>query len=223
MMIPTGLTDIVSNLLTGVVGNRFSRRLSKRSLSVYGGEHRIKKRIVNVQPNVDFFGEQQEQQNTLISLEEPFTFPNGGNRLNDASFALKFPKEHAQLTQINQSGNNISPSDVRRLLKSLFPEASAHLSFDNDQLNRELLKALVNERIGKILTGVQSPALVTSSNNFNSDINRNRYQNFRPAYAGGSNYNQKQQDRSQLVYVTNSRGQIEYTLNEVTGEKQRIL
>lgn len=33
MLKPSTLTEVVSNLLTGVVGNRFSRKISKRSLS----------------------------------------------------------------------------------------------------------------------------------------------------------------------------------------------
>lgn len=231
MLKPSGLTDIVSNLLTGVVGNRFSRRLSRRSLTEGDGQHRIEKRIVNVKPNGNFFevssGEQQQQQNTLIGLEEPLRFSND-NRINGATVALKFPKEHEQLSQIREGSGNISPSDVVQLLRTLFPGASGHLRLDNDQFNRELLKTLVNERIGKILTGVQQyqPAAAT--------INRNQYQQYKPSYAGNydnlyTNRDQHQSgsssksDRSQLVYITNSRGQTEYTLNEVTGEKKRIL
>jgi hypothetical protein len=121
----------------------------------------------------------------------------------------------------------------------LFPEASGHLRFDNDQFNRELLKALVNDRIGKILTGVQQP-----QRPINNNYDVNRYQNFNnqnyPAqsqnyYAGvgSSNYNNINANQfnkgttsgsggSHIVYITNSQGQLEYTLNELTGEKMRV-
>lgn len=261
MFKPGGLSDIVSNLLTGVVGNRFSRRLSKRSLPdeyVDEGRHKIEKRIINLNENdarfeQNFFeaSSNDQQLNTLYSLEAPFTFSNENRIFNsqqsDSALALKFPKENVQpqeipLSEINQ-GNFISPSDIARRLKMLFPEATGQLRFDNDQFNRELLKALVNDRIGKILTGVQQRPI-----NNNYDINRyqgqiynNQNTNQRyPAqnYAGvaSSNYNNintnqynrgQQQlsnsnaDRSHIVYVTDSRGQVEYTLNELTGEKKR--
>lgn len=262
MFKPSALSDIVSNLLTGVVGNRFSRRVSKRSLpddNVNEGRHKIEKRIINLKEN-DARTEQQNffeassndhQQNTLYNIEAPFKFSNENRDLNaqqESIFTLKFPKENVQpqeipLSEINQ-GNFISPSDVARRLKMLFPEATGHLRFDNDQFNRELLKALVNDRIGKILTGVQQRPI-----NNNHDTNRYQGQNYNnqkinqryPAqnYAGdvSSNYNNinsnqynkgqyqstssSNSDRSHIVYVTNSRGQVEYTLNELTGEKKR--
>lgn len=266
MFKPSALSDIVSNLLTGVVGNRFSRRLSKRSLpddNVEEGRHRIEKRIINLKESdarleQNFFeaSSNDQQLNTLYSVEAPFTFSNENRILNaqhsDPGFTLKFPNENVvqpqeiPLSEINQ-GNFISPSDIARRLKMLFPEATGHLRFDNDQFNRELLRALVNDRIGKILTGVQQRPI-----NNNYDINRYQGQNYNnqntnqryPAqnYAGvvSSNYNsnninsnqynrgqQQQQssgnnaDRSHIVYITNSRGQLEYTLNELTGEKKR--
>jgi hypothetical protein len=254
------VSDVVSNLLTGVIGNRFSRRISKRSLTDENS-HKIERRIVNLkesaivqsQPNFFEASSNDQQQNTLYSLEEPFIFSNG-NRIaqSETIAALKFPKENVQqeipLSEINQ-GNFISPSDVVRRLKMLFPEAVGHLRFNNDEFNRELLKALVNDRIGKILTGVQRPI----NNNYDINryqgnpnyINQNAYSQQYPAqsqnyYAGGSstsassNYNnfntnhinrgqqqQQQGDRSHIVYITNAQGQIEYTLNELTGEKKR--
>lgn len=245
------VTDVVSNLLTGVVGNRFSRRLNKRSLPDEG-RHRIEKRIVNLKdaPPVqqNFFEglSSDAQLNTLYSLEEPLRFSND-NRLKSGTdesslLALRFPvdvnKQEIPLSQLNQ-GNFISPSDVARRLKQLFPEASGQLRFDNDQFNRELLRALVNDRIAKILSGaqqVQQPRPITSSN-----YNTNRYQSNQQKYptqsnyyagGGSSNYNSNDninanrynkgdRDRSHIVYITGARGQIEYTLNELTGEKQR--
>lgn len=265
-----GLSEIVSNLLTGVVGNRFSRRISKRSLPneeniVPEGYHKIEKRIVNVKTNVieaepNFFegSSNDVQQNTLLSLEEPFTFSNGnrihdnGNRIHDSQqhLSLKFPAQQfstqqirpqeVPLSAINQ-GNFVSPSDISRFLKSLFPEAAGHLRFDNDQFNRELLKALVNDRIGKILTGVQQQQQRPINNNYDGtryqgSVNSNsNYPVRKPSYAGvgSTNYNNfntnhinrgqqsSNSDRSHLVYVTDSRGQIEYTLDEKTGQKQR--
>lgn len=244
------VSDVVSNLLTGVVGNRFSRRLSKRSLSDESiadeGRHRIEKRIVNlkdfpVEQNFFETSSSDEKQNTLHNLESSFTFSNDNRiRSGETVLALKFPneveKQEIPLSQINQ-GNFISPSDVARRLKILFPEASGHLRFDNDQFNRELLKALVNDRIGKILTGVQQ---VQQSRPINSNYdNINRYQGYQNDnnqqkyltqsqnyYAGGGSTNintnhYNKGDRSHIVYITNAQGQIEYTLNELTGEKQR--
>ncbi|CRK97906.1 CLUMA_CG011281, isoform A [Clunio marinus] len=265
MFKPNMLSDVVSNLLTGVIGNRFSRRLSKRSISdddyddnkTNEDRHKIEKRIVNLKPSEvlleqKFFEDSStnEQQTTLYDIEEPFTFSNG-KRINipQTILDLKFPKEnvHGQeipLSEINQ-GNFISPSDVARRLKMLFPQADGHLRFDNDQFNRELLKALVNDRIAKILTGVQQQRPINNNNyaanryqgyhQSSSNINSNRYpaqsQNYY-AGAGSSNYNnfnnnhiskgQSSSDRRHIVYITNSRGQIEYTLNELTGEKKRV-
>lgn len=261
MFNPSSLSDIVSNLLTGVVGTRFSRRVSKRSLPDEGteeGHHRIVKRIVNSKEKFFEASSNHQQQNTLYSLEEPFTLSNG-NRINNVPqlhsvLAMKFPKENAQqeirISEINQ-GNFISPSDITRSLKALFPEAAGHLRYDNDQFNRELLKALVNDRIGKILTGVQQQQQRPINNNYdinrykgdqnNNNNNQNsnqRYQTQSPSYAGvvSSNYNnfnsnninrgqqQQQQsngERSHIVYITNSQGKLEYTLNELTGEKNR--
>lgn len=258
MFSPSALSDVVSNLLTGVVGNRFSRRLNKRSLPdehPSEGRHKIEKRIINlkeIQPEQSFFQESSndQQQNTLFNIEEPFTFSNE-NRIQYENaqqagqvLALKFPKEDGlqqeiRISEINQ-GNFISPSDVARRLKMLFPEANGLLRVDNDQFNRELLKALVNDRIGKILTGVQQPQQRPINNNYAinryqgypnySNINANQYypaQSNAGASASNYNHNRGQQQPSQsaekghIVYITNSRGQIEYTLNERTGEKKR--
>lgn len=263
------LSDVVSNLLTGVVGSRFSRRSNQRTFpdEITSEGHRIEKRIVNLKDNVAQAEENliressiNQQQNTLFNIEEPFKFSNE-NRINSAqqsgpTVSLKFPKENQNVQQeirfseINQ-GNFISPSDVVQQLKTLFPEATGHLRFDNDQFNRELLRALVNDRIGKILTGVQQQQQRPINNNYainpsgdrfqeNEGINSNLYypaQSQNHAGVGSSNYNnynsnynirgqqQQQQsndDRRHLVYITNSRGQTEYALNELTGEKTRV-
>lgn len=245
MFKPGMLSDVISNLLTGVVGNRFSRRLSKRSLpdeNTAEGRHRIEKRIINlkasdVQAEQDFFqaSSNDQQQNTFYSLEAPFTF-SSGNRISSAqqsenNLALRFPSEGTRLPEFNQ-GNSISPSDVARRLKMLFPEASGQFRADDDQFNRELLRALVNDRIGKILTGVQQQLPI----NNNHDVNRYQGYNHRPSqgyatqsqnYYAGSNINSNQYNKGQttgaghIVYITNAQGQIEYTLNELTGEKKR--
>lgn len=255
----SALSDIVSNLLTGVVGSRFSRRISKRSLpdeNVDEGFHRIEKRIVNLKANdveseQNFFeaSSNNQQQNTLYSLEEPFMFSND-NRIHnapqsDSISSLKFPKEEnaqqeIRLSEINQ-GNFVSPSDVVRRLKMPFPDATGHLNFNNDQFNRELLKVLVNDRIAKILTGAQQQRPINTNYYDNNryqglPINNNnqRYQAQQQNYAGvaSSNYNnnyvnrgqqQSNADRSHIVYITNAHGQTEYTLNELTGEKKRVI
>lgn len=250
------LSDAVSNLLTGIVGNRFSRQLSKRSLpdeSTDEGRHSIQKRIVNRKESAQNFfqvSSSDQQQTTLYDVEAPFTFSNG-NRINVSQqsqsqgiSALKFPiQQEASLAEINH-GNFISPSEVSRYLTTFFPDSVRLIRFDNDQFNRELLRALVNDRI-KILTGVQQQRPI----NNNYDVNR--YQNYNnqqqsnsqkyPAqsqnyYAGSSNndnintnhINRGQQQsnsgiRNHIVYITNSRGQTEYELNELTGEKKRVI
>lgn len=260
MFKPNILTDAVSNLLTGIVGNRFSRRLSKRSLSdesTAEGRHAIQKRIVNVnsreQSNFFQVSSGDQQQTTLYDVEAPFTFSNG-NRINipqpsQEISALKFPtQQEISLKEINH-GNFISPSEVARYLQTLFPDSLGLIRTDNDQFNRELLRTLVNDRL-RILTGVQQQRPI----NNNYDVNRYQgYQNYNnnqqqsnqkyPAqsqnyYAGSSNYNkintnhinrgqQQQQSgggsRNHIVYITNSRGQTEYELNELTGEKKRVI
>lgn len=264
MFKPSTLTDVVSNLLTGVIGNRFSRRLSKRSLphDFYDNDndegHRIQKRVVNLKNNHISFQEsnddiryqqlqqqQPEHKNTLFDdIERPFKFSNE-NRITQLpqkqeeeqqqqqSYALKFPHDIRNV-YINQ-GNLITPADIERRLKMLFPDVE-HFS---DQFNQNLMRLIVNDRLGKILTGGQRP--ISSNNNINANyFSVNRYPVTQSQYAGNSgssnynNYNyantqqsQKQtsnnENRSHIVYVTNGQGQIEYTLNELTGEKTRYL
>lgn len=259
MFKPNMLTDAVSNLLTGIVGNRFSRRLSKRSLpdeSTVEGRHTIQKRIVNLKANngreqvQNFFevSSGDRQQTTLYDVEAPFKFSTG-NRINSPQqyqeySALKFPtQQEIQLTEINH-GNFISPSEVARYLTTFFPDSVRLIRFDNDQFNRELLRALVNDRI-KILTGVQQQRPINNNYDVNryQNYNNNQQQTYQkyPAqsqnyYAGSSNYDnintnhinrgQQQQSsgaRPHIVYITNSRGQTEYELNELTGEKKRVI
>lgn len=243
------VSDVVSNLLTGIVGTRFS----KRSDDV----HKIQKRIVNIKPiplqhQHTHYQEsqavnQENHRNTLYDVDAPLKFSNSRER-EDHKNILKFPNEkyyqlQSQLanqesssssSSIASSSNSISPSDVVRILKELFPEYIGYLKSDNDHYNRQLLRALVNEKIGKILTGVQTQQQQRPIFNNNQS---NRYQNSNPLYSSGSsnyysnagsnyNYNRGQQstnDKSKLVYVTNAQGQIEYTLNELTGEKKRYL
>lgn len=241
------VSDVVSNLLTGIVGTRFGKRSDDAAVV-----HRIQKRIVNVKPIPLQYQQTQTQavnqenhRNTLYDVDAPLKFSNSRDRENHKNI-LQFPNEKyyqlesqlANQESTASSSNSISPSDVVRILKELFPEYIGYLKSDNDHYNRQLLRALVNEKIGKILTGVQSTQQQQQRpiiyNNLQSS---NRYhQNSNPLYSGGSsnyynagsnfNYNRGQQstnDKSKLVYVTNAQGQIEYTLNELTGEKKRYL
>lgn len=253
MFKPNMLTDAVSNLLTGIVGNRFSRRLSKRSLFVESDDegHKIQKRIVNMKPNnareqvQNFFEESSDDQRktTLYDVEAPFSFSNG-NRINSpqqyqAVSVPKYPTETA-LTEINQQGNLISPSEVARYLQTFFPDSVGLIRFDNDQFNRELLRSLVNDRI-RLLTGVQQQRPINNNYDVNQyqgyQNNNNQQQNYQkyPAqsqnYYTGSNINanqydkndQSNKDRKNIVYITNSQGITEYELNELTGEKKRVI
>ena len=255
MFKPNMLTDAVSNLLTGIVGNRFSRRLSKRSSFDESDDegHIIQKRIVNLKPNnareqvQNFFEESSDDQRktTLYDVEAPFSFSNG-NRINNPQqyqavsvSAPKYPTETA-LMAINQQGNSISPSEVARYLQTLFPDSVGLIRFDNDQFNRELLRSLVNDRI-RILTGVQQQRPINNNYAVNRyqgyQSNNNQQQNYQkyPAqsqnYYTGSNINanqydkndQSNKDRKHIVYITNSQGITEYELNELTGEKKRVI
>lgn len=254
MFKPNMLTDAVSNLLTGIVGNRFSRRLTKRSLLDENTSegHKIQKRIVNLKANneqeqvANFFQASSDDQRktTLFDVEAPFTFSNG-NRINNPQqyqeiSGLKFPtQQEISLAEINHQGNSISPSEVARYLKTLFPDAVGLIRFDNDQFNRELLRSLVNDRI-RILTGVQQQQRPINNNYV---VNRYQgYQNYNnqpqkyptqsQTYHTGSSINsnlyskgqyQSNRDRTHIVYITNSQGQTEYELNELTGEKKRVI
>ncbi|KAG5681822.1 hypothetical protein PVAND_011230 [Polypedilum vanderplanki] len=243
---PSVLSDVVSNLLTGVIGNRFSRRLSKRSITDDAAGHKIQRRIVNLKDYpVSFFeesGENKNQQNTLYDdlNEQPLKFSND-NRLTSSQqpFLLKFPKE-------SQSGKFVTSADVEKRIKMLFPDVDNF----SEQFHQNLLRLIINDqRYGKILTGGQRPQ--TNSNNNLSYYSINRYpisqsqSHKQQQYAGSSssgssnynNYNSNNRqpqyttnshnnnnsDRSHIVYVTNAQGHIEYTLNELTGEKKRYL
>lgn len=238
------VSDAVSNLLTGIVGTRFGPQRYKRS-----DEHRIQKRIVNFSP-VQQRQEDDNHRNTLYDVDAPLKFSGSRDQvlqsapqINSQQNQQYYQRLQQQLlptksttTTTNQiSSNEISPSDVARFLQELFPEKSGHLRVDDDQYNRQLLRALVNERITKILTGVQQQRPI--NNNYST---HHRYQsaqspnysghaqqqstNYYAGSQGASNYNRAQpnNDRSNLVYVTDSRGQLDYVLNEKTGEKQRI-
>lgn len=231
------VSDAVSNLLTGIVGTRFQRRYKRNS----DDEHRIQKRIVNLSPTQrQQEATQEHHRNTLYDVDAPLKF--SGSREEQQKQVLQFPHGNSyqrlqhQLSGTNQeSSNSILPSDVARFLQELFPEKIGHLRVDDDQYNRQLLKALVNERISKILTGVQ-----TQQRPINNNYSTHQYQSTQSPYSGyvqqqstnyyagsqgASNYinrGQTNNDRSNLVYVTDSRGQLDYVLNEKTGEKQRI-
>lgn len=236
------VSDAVSNLLTGIVGTRFSSRRFKRSDDGgEEGEHRIQKRIVNLSPVQH--RERDDHRNTLYDVDEPLRF--SGSRGGEGQ-PLQFPQSsyyqrlQHQLSPTNQdSSNRITPTDVARFLQELFPEMSGNLRLDDDQYNRQLLRALVNERINRILTGVQQQQQQRPTIDSGSNYSAHRYQsaqstnsghaqqytNYYAGTQGASNYNRapaNNNDRSNLVYVTDSRGQLDYVLNEKTGEKQRV-
>lgn len=228
---PSTLSDVVSNLLTGVIGNRFSRQTMRNKRSVYSSAdegHSIQRRIVNLKDNVVRFVEaepQQQHKNTLFDeLEKPFTFSND-NRISSQqdrqhSYALKFPHDIPPAGQ----GSFVSSSDVLRRLKALFPDVDSF----GEQFTQNLLRLMMSEKGREILAAGQRPI---------SNLSTNRYPATTPDYAGISSsnsinynyYNRQPQsalsggNRSNIVYVTNGQGQIEYTLNELTGEKTRYL
>lgn len=253
---PSTISDVVSNLLTGVVGNRFSRRLNKRSLpdentiiesgQREGRQHKITKRIVNLKDaSAPFIVTNNQQQTTLYDVDAPFKFSNEKReqqQLNTNSVienGLKFPQEISS-TAINQA-TQISSADIGQRLQMLFPDrtGTGNLRFDSEQFDRELLLTELNNRIAKILAGVMQRPI----NNNYQDYNNQNYQKQPPQYSsaapqyqsnyagtGSSNYNnnnynnrgqQNHSGQKHIVYVTNAQGQIEYTLNELTGEKQR--
>ncbi|CAO1416448.1 unnamed protein product [Diamesa serratosioi] len=305
----SSFSDIFSNLLTGVVGNRFSRRISKRSISdstpmLEEMQPQIQERIINLKENaiessLDFFPVSSKQQETIRDsrvIEQNnvipvFAFPNevpvvtGDSSVlkfsDDArdqvdyaastvdsvqNAALNFPQvvqEAIQNTEANK-GHFLSPSDVAKRIRMLFPDrtGTGSLNFDSNHFDKEL-QALNNLmtglRLGKILTGVNQAALNLNNNNNNNynrypNYNENYNQNYpqtqqsnyqqqqqRPIYYPSNNvytgstssnnnniysnnYNKGQSSNSgsdKLVYITNSQGNIAYTLNELTGEKQQ--
>lgn len=176
--------------------------------------------------------QQPQHMNTLYDdlTEKPFKFSNENRNDNNLSssyrqqYALKFP--HEQGTSLTTNQAFVSAADVAQRLKMLFPD------IDNfsEQFNQNLL-SIVNSRIGKILNSGGLPQQAANSNLYS--INRyspNQQQYY--ASSSSSNYHnnnnnndnkiQQQEDRSHIVYVTNSRGQVEYKLNELTGEKMRV-
>jgi hypothetical protein len=223
MFKPNALTDVVSNLLTGVIGNRFSRRVSKRS--VYENDnsddasHRIQKRIVNLKENIGgssvVFEEEspteppvvndgnsynrQPHQNTLYDeLEKPFKFSNA-NRVNHIN-NIQQPESYAlkfphEIRNIESNqGNYITPSDVANRLRMLFPDVESF----SEKFNQNLYRLIMNDRIGKILTNGQRPI-----DNYGSNINSNYYATNRypvtqsSQYAGStSNYNKQQSNNN---------------------------
>lgn len=290
----SSLSDIVSNLLTGVVGNRFSRRISKRSTTEE--QPQIEERIINLKENaiestLDFFPEtspqEQEnirnsriiQQNTVIPT---FTFPaneipavpvipatdvlkfsddareqvNYSENNSVQNAALNFPQEVQEAIQNTEAnkGHFLSPSDIAKRIRMLFPDrtGTGSLRFDNNHFEKEmqaLNNLMTSLRLGKILTGVNQAALNLNNYNQYPNYNQNYNQNYpqkqqqqqisnyqqQPIYyplnniytgsTSNNNYNKGQQSSNSgndkhLVYITNSQGNIAYTLNELTGEKQ---
>jgi len=234
---PSTLSDVVSNLLTGVIGNRFTRQTVRNKRSMYDEGHNIQRRIINLKDNaVRFIDAVPEQhKNTLFDeLDKPFTFSNENRIKNDNyqqnNYALKFPHD-ATNSAINQ-GNFISSSDVANRLKMLFPDVENF----SEQFTRNLLRLMLSDQGKEILTGGQRP--ISNLNSVNRYPSTQSSEN--AGNSGTSNYDyysiynnrqkqqQKQQNkyasngnRSHIVYVTNGQGQIEYTLNELTGEKTR--
>lgn len=169
--------------------------------------------------------------NTLFDdlNDKPFTFSNdyrSDDKLssNPEQHSLKFPHEQRESVTSNEGTTFVSSADVARRIKMLFPDIENF----GEQFNQTLY-SIVNTRLGRIVN--QPPV---ASNNYYS-INRypqtttttsQQQQNYN-AGSSSSNYNnnnyqnnnRQQPDRKHIVYVTNSRGQIEYSLNELTGEK----
>ena len=109
-----------------------------------------------------------------------------------------------------------------------------------DQL-KQLSNLMTAIRLARILTGNQKPqnnqnSQIYQNQNYNQNFNQNRpiyqaqqnhqaQQNYSPNRYSLSNYNTKkpsQESNSHLVYVTGSTGQIEYVLDEKTGQKNRF-
>ena len=233
---PSTLTDVVSNLLTGVIGNRFTRH-TRNKRSIHDEGHKIQRRIVNLKDNAVRFIEAAPEQhkNTLFDeLEKPFTFSNDNRISNEKyqqqNYALKFPHD-TKNSEINHE-NFISTSDVANRLKMLFPDVENF----SEQFTRNLLRLMMSEHGKEILTGGQRP--ISSMSIYSTNRYPSTQSSDNAGSSGTSNYNyyniynnrqqQKQQNkytnngnRSHIVYVTNGQGQIEYTLNELTGEKTR--
>ncbi|KAL7033729.1 hypothetical protein ACKWTF_007695 [Chironomus riparius] len=234
---PSTLTDVVSNLLTGI-GNRFTRHSVRNKRSMYDEGHKIQRRIVNLKDNVVKFidAAPEQHKNTLFDeLERPFTFSND-NRINSEkyqqqNYALKFPHDVQSNSAINQ-GNFVSSSDVANRLKMLFPDVENF----SEQFTRNLLRLMLSDQGKEILTGSQRPinnlnihsvnrypATQSSENAGNSGfLNYNQYSfNNRQQQQKQQNKYTNNGNRSHIVYVTNGQGQLDYTLNELTGEKTR--
>ena len=159
--------------------------------------------------------------NTLFDdlNDKPFTFSNDNRNENKFSsyrqpYAVKFPYEQGASSHGTVF---ITSADVAKRLKMLFPDIENF----GEKFNQNLY-SIVNSRIGRI---VNQPPVANNNNNYYS-INRYSPSTQKQQYFGGvSNYNnnyqhkQQETDRRHLVYVTNSRGQTEYVLNELTGEK----
>lgn len=178
---------------------------------------------------VNFFqGPQKQLQhvNTLFDElnDKPFAFSNDNRNDNNLSsnrqqYALKFPHEQGASVSSNQGTTFISSADVARRLKMLFPDIENF----SEQFNQNLY-SIVESRIGRIVN--QPPVSPLPSNYYSINRYSPTTQQTHNAGSVSSNYNnnyqsnnKKQPDRSHIVYVTNSRGKLEYTLNELTGEK----
>jgi hypothetical protein len=209
------------------------------SLFPKGHAHQIQKRIINLKDDEQNFFQGPQKLNQHVNTlyddlnDKPFTFSND-NRDNLSSnrqqYALKFP--HEQGESFTKEGMTfISSADVARRLKMLFPDIENF----GEQFNQQLYN-IVGSRIGRIVN--QPPVSNTNSNyysinryspttstpitqqqqpqHFNAGSSSSNYNN---RYQNNNNRPQQNDDRRHIVYVTNSRGTIEYTLNELTGEK----
>lgn len=151
--------------------------------------------------------------------------------------------------QINDKEEFLSPTDVAKRLQMLF-ENGNNLKLDQNIFSdpQALQNLVTTLRLARILNGSNQPYTQNSVNRYSSTTSNqgytpNQYQNYNsnqynrytttraPNYSqyytntnrysanyNGNNYNE---DRSHIAYITDSKGNIAYTLNEKTGEKKK--
>jgi hypothetical protein len=202
----SSLSSLVSNLLTGVIGNRYSRR-SKRSTD------QIEPRILNLKPHEiaaeqnyysqteqffnrgpKFFEDNSRPVNN-IRPHDSFVIPNNPRETVIKSdlhnVKLTFPADNEPQNIKFESNNNIeylSPQDVAKKLQILFDRTgTGSLGYDYILDNPEMMKQIMTIiRLGRILNGIQQPLFVSPSQN------QNQNQNYIDRYSSNQKYSSSQ-------------------------------
>lgn len=200
----------------------------------------VKSLLAFPEENISFAQLKKEHRTAVTTLAFPQNFPQEDTfKVQHNIKSIISPSDVAKrLTEIfdDRTGTGNLKFDSDEFHKDLYKQKQID---QIDQL-KQLSNLMTAIRLARILTGNNQKPQNSNQNaqyyqnqNYNQNYNQNRpiyqasqqaQQNYSPNRYSASNYNTQQKpsnSNSHLVYVTGNTGQIEYVLDEKTGQKNR--